>query len=122
MQLRHYVRFQEELAINYCKLAVVSVDSPEVNAAFRTGLGAEYTFLSDQERKVVQQLDMTETSKSRGITAIPYTFSLLPDLTVHNVYCGYWYVGRPTLDELRMDLRDMMKKVRPDFDPQARRE
>jgi peroxiredoxin len=122
VQLRHYVRFQEELAINYCKLAVVSVDSPEVNAAFRTGLGAEYTFLSDQERKVVQQLDMTETSKSRGITAIPYTFSLLPDLTVHNVYCGYWYVGRPTLDELRMDLRDMMKKVRPDFDPQARRE
>jgi len=122
VQLRHYVRFQEELAINYCKLAVVSVDSPEVNAAFRTGLGAEYTFLSDQERKVVQQLDMTETSKSRGITAIPYTFSLLPDLTVHNLYCGYWYVGRPTLDELRMDLRDMMKKVRPDFDPQARRE
>jgi len=122
VQLHHYVRFQEELAINYCKLAVVSVDSPEVNAAFRTGLGAEYTFLSDQERKVVQQLDMTETSKSRGITAIPYSFSLLPDLTVHNLYCGYWYVGRPTLDELRMDLRDMMKKVRPDFDPQARRE
>ncbi|MET0502914.1 MAG: redoxin domain-containing protein [Candidatus Binatia bacterium] len=122
MQLRHYVRFQEELAINYCKLAVVSVDSPEVNAAFRTGLGAEYTFLSDQERKVVQQLDMTETSKTRGVTAIPYSFSLLPDLTVHNLYCGYWYVGRPTLDELRMDLREMMKKVRPDFDPQAKRE
>ena len=34
MQLRHYVELQEELAINYCKLAVVSVDSPEVNAAF----------------------------------------------------------------------------------------
>jgi hypothetical protein len=46
----------------------------------------------------------------------------MPDLTVHNLYCGYWYVGRPTLDELRKDLREMMKKVRPDFDPQARRE
>lgn len=122
MQLRHYVKFQEELAINYCKLAVASVDSPEVNAAFRTGLGAEFPFLSDQHREVVQQLDMTESSKTRGITAIPYTFSLLPDLTVHNLYCGYWYVGRPTLDELRIDLREMMKKVRPDFDPQARRE
>ena len=53
---------------------------------------------------------MTETSKSRGVTAIPYTFSLMPDLTVHSLYCGYWYVGRPTLDELRMDLRAMMKK------------
>ncbi len=122
MQLRHYVKLQEELAINYCKLAVVSVDSPEINAAFRAGLGANFPFLSDQDRKIVQQLDMTETSKTRGITAIPYTFSLLPDLTVHNIYCGYWYVGRPTLDELRMDLRAMMKKVRADFDPQAKPE
>ena len=122
MQLRHFVEFQKELAINYCKLAVVSVDPPEVNAAFRTGLDASFPFLSDQGRQVVQQLDMTETSKSRGVTAIPYTFCLLPDLTVHNIYCGYWYVGRPTLDELRMDLRQMMRQVRPDFDPQARSE
>lgn len=116
MQLRHYVELQEELAVNYCKLAVVSVDSPEVNDAFRTGLGARFPFLSDQDRKVVQQLDMTETSKSRGITAMPYTFSLLPDRTIHNIYCGYWYVGRPTLGELRNDLRAMMRQVRPDFE------
>jgi len=122
VQLRHFVEFQKELAINYCKLAVASVDPPEVNAAFRNGLGAEFPFLSDHDRKVVTALDMTETSSSRGITAIPYTFSLMPDLTVHNLYCGYWYVGRPTLDELRKDLREMMKKVRADFDPQERRE
>ena len=116
MQLRHYVELQDELAVNYCKLAVVSVDSPEVNDAFRAGLGAKFPFLSDQERKVVKLLDMTETSKSRGVTAMPYTFSLLPDLTIHNLYCGYWYVGRPMLDELRRDLREMMCKVRPDFE------
>jgi peroxiredoxin len=120
VQLRHYVEFQKELAINYCKLVVVSVDPPEVSAAFRTGLGAEFPFLSDHDRKVVHALDMTESSKSRGITAIPYTFCLMPDLTVHSIYCGYWYVGRPTLDELRMDLRAMMKKARSDFDPQAK--
>jgi len=119
VQLRHFVELQEELAINYCHLAVVSVDPPEVSNAFRTGLRANFPFLSDQDRKVVRLLDMTETSKSRGVTAIPYTFCLLPDLTVHNLYCGYWYVGRPTLDELRKDLREMMKKVRSDFDPQA---
>lgn len=115
MQLRHYVELQEELAINYCKLAVVSVDSPEVNDALRTGLRASFPFLSDQERKVVKLLDMTETSKSRGVTAMPYTFALMPDLTIHNLYCGYWYLGRPTLDEVRMDLRAMLKIVRPDF-------
>lgn len=115
MQLRHYVELQQELAINYCKIAVASVDSPEVNDAFRTGLGAHFTFFSDHERKVVRMLDMTETSKSRGVTAMPYTFALMPDLTIHNLHCGYWFLGRPTLEEVRMDLRAMLKKVRPDF-------
>lgn len=117
--MRLLTEFQQELEVNYCKLAVASVDPPEVNAAFRTGLGARFPFLSDKDRVVIKQLDMVETSKSRGETAIPYTFSLMPDLTVHNIYCGYWYVGRPTLDELRQDLRAMMKKCRSDFDLQA---
>ena len=117
--MRLLTDFRKELAVNYCKLAVVSVDPPEVNAALRAGLGADFSFLSDQDRAVVKQLDMVENSKSRGQTAIPYTFSLMPDLTVHNIYCGYWYVGRPTIDELRQDLRAMMKKCRSDFDPQA---
>ena len=117
--MRLLTEFQQELAINYCKLAVASVDPPEVNAAFKAGLGASFPFLSDQERVVIRQLDMVERSKSRGETAIPYTFSLMPDLTVHNIYCGYWFVGRATIEELRQDLRAMMKKVRRDFDPQA---
>ena len=65
MQLRHYVELQEELAINYCKLAVVSVDSPEVNDALRTGLRASFPFLSDQERKVVKLLDMNVVQSKR---------------------------------------------------------
>ena len=117
--MRLLTEFQEELAVNYCKLAVCSVDPPEVNAALKAGLGANFPFLSDHDRSVVRQLDMVEKSKSRGDTAIPYAFSLMPDLTVHNIYCGYWYVGRPTVEELRQDLRAMMKKLRKDFDPQA---
>lgn len=117
--MRLLTEFQKELAINYCKLAVISVDPPAVSAAFRTGLEASFPFLSDKDRVAIKQLDMVETSKSRGETAIPYTFSLMPDLTVHNIYCGYWYVGRPTIDELRQDLRAVIKKCRTDFDPQA---
>jgi peroxiredoxin len=116
VQLRHYVELQNELAVNYCHLAVCSVDSPDVNDAFRTGLGAQFPFLSDHQRKVVTMLDMTETSKSMGVTAMPHTFSLMPDLTIHNIYNGYWYLGRPTLDELRADLRAMLRKVRADFE------
>jgi hypothetical protein len=32
---------------------------------------------------------------------------------VHN---GYWFFGRPTIEELRQDLRAVLKKCRPDWD------
>ncbi len=120
MQLRLLTEFQKELRFSYCKLAVVSVDPPEVNNAFRTGLGVDFPFLSDSEHKAIKELDIVDTSdKKHGTIAIPYTFCLMPDLTVHKIYCGWWYVGRPTLEELRQDLREMIKRCRPDFDPQA---
>jgi len=48
--------------------------------------------------------------------ALPYTFSLYPDLTIHQIYTGWWFVGRPTLEELRQDLRAIMQKCRPDYE------
>jgi hypothetical protein len=29
---------------------------------------------------------------------------------------GYWFFGRPTMEELRRDLRAVIKKCRPDWD------
>ena len=29
---------------------------------------------------------------------------------------GYWFFGRPTLEELRQDLRAVLRKCRPDWD------
>jgi len=116
--LRHLTELQDELAVNYCKLAVVSTDPPEVSAAFRAGLGATFTFLSDHERRAISQLDIVETTPPtfrHGLLALPYTFSLLPDLTIHRIYNGWWYVGRPTLEELRQDLRAMMERCRGDY-------
>ena len=104
--------------MNYCKLAVVSTDRPDIGAAFRAGLGATYTFLSDADRKAITRLDMVEITRpgfEHGLVALPYTFSLYPDLTIHKIYNGWWFVGRPTLEELRQDLRAIMEKCRPDY-------
>lgn len=109
---------QDELDVNYCKLAVISTDPPDISAAFRTGLGATFTFLSDHERRAITQLDMVEVTPpdfKHGLLALPYTFSLGPDLTIHNIYNGWWYVGRPTLQELRQDLRAIMQACRDDY-------
>jgi peroxiredoxin len=111
--VRHLTQLQDELQVNYCKLAVVSTDPPEISAAFRTGLGATFTFLSDYERKAIRQLDMAEVTPSdfkHGLLALPYTFSLAPDLTIHKIYNGWWFVGRPTNEELRQDLRELMSR------------
>jgi len=90
-QLRHHTELQDELAVNYCRLAVVSTDPPDVTAAFRSGLGATFSFLSDHERKAITQLDIVEQTAPgfrHGLVALPYTFALAPDLTIHRIYNG----------------------------------
>ena len=97
---------------------MVSTDPLEVTAAFRTGLGATYPFLSDHERRAISALDIVEVTAPgfrHGHVAVPYTFSLLPDLTIHRIYNGWWFVGRPTVEELRQDLRAMMERCRTDY-------
>lgn len=83
------------------------------------------TFLSDHERQAITELDLVEQTTpgfKHGLVAVPYTFSLAPDLTIHRVYNGWWYVGRPTLEELRQDFRTMMQAARDDYEyrPPAR--
>ena len=109
-QMRGLVRFQSELAVNYCKLVTVSADSPMVGAAFREGLGAEWPFLSDEGREVIRSLDLLdETEGEYAGVSRPFTFVLRPDLSIHRIYDGWFFVGRPTLEELRRDLREIME-------------
>lgn len=111
-QMRLLIQFQSELAVNYAKLAAISVDPPIVQAAFRAGLGAQWSFLSDEQRYVIRQIDiLDETEGEYAYRAQPYTFVLRPDLTIHSIYNGWYFVGRPTLEELRRDLRAIMEML-----------
>ena len=111
-QLTHYVNeLQPELIVNYCKLVVVSVDSPMLSGEVRDGLGATFPFLCDAEKKVITDLDIVDSSDSyHSPIAIPYTFVLDRDRTIYKIYNGWWYVGRPTVEELRMDLRALLSR------------
>ena len=110
-QFSQLVQFQSELAVNYCKLAAISVDPPIVQAAFRAGLGAEWQFLSDEDRALVKQINiLDETEGEYAYRAQPYSFVLRPDLSIYKIYNGWFFVGRPTLEELRQDLRAVMER------------
>jgi len=114
-QMRQLVEFQHELTVNYGKLVAVSADPPLVQAAFRAGLGARWTFLSDEQRTVIKQINiLDETEGEYAYRAQPYTFVLRPDLRIHAIYNGWYFVGRPTNEELRHDLRTIMQ-ARSDY-------
>ena len=88
-------------------------------AAFRAGLGARWTFLSDHERRWIERLALRETTDTKNDPYRPVVYVLKPDLTIHSEYNGYWFWGRPTLDELHRDLRAVTMEVRHDWMPPA---
>jgi hypothetical protein len=91
------------------------VDPPQVTAAFRAGLGARWTFLSDPDRDVQRDLGLRETTDTLNDPYVPRVFTLHPDLRIHRAYDGYWFWGRPTLEELRRDMREISAATRADW-------
>ena len=111
-QFRTLVDFQNELKVNFCNLVSVSADEPIISAAFRSGLNANWPFLSDVERKVIKQLNiLDETEGEYAYRSLPFTFVLKPNLEIYKVYNGWYFVGRPTIEELRQDLRAIMQEM-----------
>ena len=79
-------------------------------------MGAHWPFLSDPGRKVQKDLEIAEYTDPQHDPMIPYTLVLEPVLKVYKVYNGYWFFGRPTIEELRLDLRAVLQRCRPDWD------
>jgi peroxiredoxin len=106
-------QLQPELEVNYCRLVVVWVEDPASTRVARKELGATFPFLCDHDRKVIADLDIVDTTDSHHPRiAIPYTFVLDYDRQIDKIYNGWWYVGRPTVEELRLDLRTLMSRRR----------
>jgi peroxiredoxin len=117
---RRLVRLQDEAEVAYTRFVSVSVDPPEVAAAFRAGLDARWTFLSDTERRYQAELDLRETTDTVHRPYLPASFLLLPDLSIHQAWNGYWFWGRPTNEELRQGFRAVTREIRPDWEAPAR--
>ena len=116
---RNLVALQDEMEVAYSRLVSVSIDEPTALAAFRAGLGARWSFLSDAGRKYLEELGLRETTDTVYRPYVPMAFVLAPDLTIHSVYNGYWFWGRPTNEELRRDLREVTRAIRPDWEVPA---
>jgi peroxiredoxin len=105
-----------EIRVAYTKLVTISTDDQLETNEFRDGVGAEWPFLSDPERMVQKDLDIKEYTDPKNDPMIPHTLVLEPGLLVHRIYEGYWYWGRPSNEDLRRDLREVTRRIRPDWD------
>ena len=117
---RRLVRLQDDVEVAGARLVSASADAPEVAAALRAGLGARWTFLSDADHSVQEELGLRETTDTVHHPYLPAVFTLFPDLTIHRSYDGDRYWGQPTDEELRQDMRDIARAIRPDRGAQAR--
>jgi peroxiredoxin len=122
-QAENLVQLHREMEVGYCRLVTVCTDNLIETNEYRTAIGAHWPFLSDAGRKVQKDLDIAEYTDPTHNPMIPHTVVLEPGLIVFKIYNGYWFFGRPTNEELRQDLRLVLKKCRPDWDittPQLR--
>jgi peroxiredoxin len=115
-QAEGLVALHREMEVGYCRLVTISTGNITETNEFRSGVGAHWPFLSDSGRKVQKDLDIAEYTDPLHDPMIPHTIVLEPGLVIYKIYLGYWFFGRPTTEELRQDLRAVLKKCRPDWD------
>ena len=114
-QTEGLVQLYREKEVGYSRLVTISTDNRLTTNEYRTGVGAHWTFLSDPGRKVQKDLDIAEYTDPEHNPMIPHVIVLEPGLVVFKIYNGYWFLGRPTIEELRQDLRAVLRKCRPDW-------
>jgi peroxiredoxin len=117
--VRRLVQAYPDFRVAHTRIVLISVDDALNIAEFRDIQGAEFPFLSDPGRIVQKDLEIQEYTDPVHDPMIPHTLVLEPGLVIHSIYIGYWFWARPTMDELHRDLREVMKKIRPDYDPTA---
>jgi peroxiredoxin len=108
--------FYPQIAVAYTRIVTIATDAHHTLQEFRASVGAQWPFLSDPERIVQKDLDIQEYTDPANDPMIPHTLVLGPGLVIHSVYNGYWFWGRPSVEDLRQDLRALTRQIRPDWD------
>ena len=115
-QAEGLLQLHREMEVGYCRMVTITTDNIIQTNEYRSGVGAHRPFLSDARRIVQKDLDIAEYTDPVHNPMIPHVIVLEPGLVTYKVYNGYWFFGRPTVEELRQDLRAISRKCRPDWD------
>lgn len=114
-QLLGLREFSQHCVVGFTQLVTVTTDTLLQLNELRMGVGADWVFLSDEQRRIQQDFGIQEYTDEKNNPMIPHTLVLEPGLKVFKVYNGYWFWGRPTPHELHLDLRAVSERIRPDW-------
>jgi peroxiredoxin len=115
-QHQQLAAFYPQIAVAYTRIVTISTDDHHTLQEFRASVAAQWTFLSDPGRTIQKDLEIQEYTDPVHDPMIPHTFVLKPGLVIHSLYNGYWFWGRPSVEDLRRDLRAVTSEIRPDWD------
>ncbi|MBD0283440.1 MAG: redoxin domain-containing protein [Thermoleophilaceae bacterium] len=118
MHHRELLRFHEWCDVGFGALVSILPNSLHDVYKLKISTGAHWAFLADEELEVQKHFDINEYTDSHHANAgVPHTLILSAGLKVEKVYVGYWFWGRPSPEQLWLDLQELHKRIKDDFDP-----
>lgn len=114
---RELLEFHRWCPVAFTQLVTVLPNDAHDVFRLRSSTGAHWPFLCDADLEVQRSLDIREYTDTHHDATVPHTLVLAPGLVIDKVYVGYWFWGRPSAYDLWADLRDLLARTKPDFDP-----
>jgi peroxiredoxin len=114
---KELLALQELLPVAFTSLVTILPNDQHDTYKMKIATGAWWTFLSDADLTVQSALEIDEYTDPHHAATVPHTVVLAPGLVVDKVYCGYWFWGRPSVSQLWVDLQDLFRRTKADFDP-----
>jgi peroxiredoxin len=114
---KEMLRFHEWSSVAFTQLVTVLPNDQHDVYKLKISTGAHWTFLADTELEVQTALDIREYTDPHHSATVPHTLILEPGLVIAKAYVGYWFWGRPSPYQLWLDLQEVSRRIKPDFDP-----
>jgi peroxiredoxin len=114
---REMLKLHEWNAVAFTRLVTVLPNDLHDTGKLKISTGTSWPFLADVDLEVQRTLDIREYTDPHHDATVPHTLVLAPGLVIDKAYVGYWFWGRPSAYDLWADLRDLLARTKPDFDP-----
>jgi peroxiredoxin len=114
---RAMVAFSEWCIVGFTRLVTILPNNLHDVDKLRLSTSACWPYLADEDLLVQKTLEIEEYTDTHHAATVPHALVLAPGLVIDKIYVGYWYWGRPSPYDLWADLRDLHRRIRPDFDP-----